>query len=94
MTSQEDGSFVRAMSWAPEGGCGWKLKPGSGSAGALRLDIAKFDLEPYPAQAVGDKVIIQPGEGPETELFVEVCETNDTCNSVWQTGSCTNSKWE
>lgn len=87
VTSQDKRSFLPSMPWSPEGGCVWQLAP---SAGAVRLRIKEFDLEPYPADVVGDKIIIYSDDGQGTALFIESCETSDTCNFIWQDGTCIN----
>mmetsp|Transcript_2323 Transcript_2323/g.4941 ORF Transcript_2323/g.4941 Transcript_2323/m.4941 type:complete len:1585 (+) Transcript_2323:305-5059(+) len=95
LTSQDQSSFVRAMPWAPDGGCEWEIEPNGDSTGAIRLifnNLIGIDLEPYPAtSAVGDKVIIKSsGDGQGAELFIESCENNDTCDFTWQSGKCIN----
>ena len=93
VTSQDDSSFVRAMPWATDGGCVWEMPPSHVSTGAIRINITKFDLEPYPSKMAGDKVIIKSGDNNNTELFSEFCKTNETCSAFWQTGYCTDGKW-
>ena len=89
ITSQDSGSFVRAMPWAPDGGCEWEIEQPSSDSSGIRLNFTTFDLEPYPASAVGDKLIIESFGGSQRhELFNESCVHDDTCNQVWQTGKC------
>lgn len=92
VTSQGNGSSIRAMPWAPEGGCVWEMKPSTGSVGAIRLNITLFHLEPYPANSVGDKVVIISGGGKRIELFTESCTTGEACDFSWQDGLCIDGK--
>jgi len=89
--SQDQSISVRAMPWAQDGGCTWEIEPMGDSTGVLRLVIKSIELEPYPANAVGDKVIFASlSDGPVTELFIESCEYDEgTCTFPWQTGECT-----
>ncbi|CAB9498601.1 polymerase 14 [Seminavis robusta] len=91
VVSQADGMPVRAAPWAPDGGCLWNIQDiPTEEVVAIRFVFnSPLDLEPRPAFATGDSLVLKTSTGKETMFFMESCERNDTCSFPWQTGSCT-----
>lgn len=71
--------------------CAWPLDKTLGEAHGIRLRFnSPLDLEPQPASAVGDKVVVRAGGKVAAEVYVEKCTTDDVCSYSWQTGKCEN----
>ena len=92
--SQHLSKAVRAMPWAPNGGCTWEIEPKRDSTGSIRLIIEQFDLEPH-TNTPGDKLVIRSDgdvDSEGTELFIQSCKEDDECGYGWQTGKCSEGK--
>ena len=54
--SQDSSKFVRAMPWAPDGGCGWEIRTTPSVVMRLMMN-EPIDLEPRPSNKIGDSLI-------------------------------------
>ena len=89
--SQHSSKAVRAMPWAPDGGCTWEIQPEKESTGSIRLVFETFDLEPSQPNAVSDKAVIKSNgmeDSEDIQLFSQSCKEDDDCKFEWQTGTC------
>lgn len=100
VVSQVAEHSVPPMPWARDGGCSWLLtpqglSPDTSTAVALRLVFNQpLDLEAFPANVVGDKLVVRQTIGPQQvddDIFVEACENSEACSFEWQTGECSDS---